>query len=113
MFYSCFFLMIRRPPRSTRTDTLFPYTTLFRSPLPRYRTGDPFAVAGMGTDPPVQTDGQLERHQGAPELPGAQETCIQLGGREFQATGIYRDIGLPQQRESLARDPRVARKRVV
>src|SRR3546814_13950313 len=30
-----FFLMIRRPPRSTRTDTLFPYTTLFRSPAPR------------------------------------------------------------------------------
>src|SRR3546814_1088590 len=29
--YSVFFLMIRRPPRSTRTDTLFPYTTLFRS----------------------------------------------------------------------------------
>src|SRR3546814_1286781 len=28
-----FFLMIRRPPRSTRTDTLFPYTTLFRSGL--------------------------------------------------------------------------------
>src|SRR3546814_10647216 len=27
----CFFLMIRRPPRSTRTDTLFPYTTLFRA----------------------------------------------------------------------------------
>src|SRR3546814_14654704 len=31
---SCFvFLMIRRPPRSTRTDTLFPYTTLFRSAI--------------------------------------------------------------------------------
>src|SRR6056297_3885902 len=30
-----FFFMIRRPPRSTRTDTLFPYTTLFRSPAPR------------------------------------------------------------------------------
>src|SRR3546814_4096821 len=29
-FVFCF-LMIRRPPRSTRTDTLFPYTTLFRS----------------------------------------------------------------------------------
>src|SRR3546814_10296309 len=28
----CFVLMIRRPPRSTRTDTLFPYPTLFRSP---------------------------------------------------------------------------------
>src|SRR3546814_6096229 len=31
-FVFFFFLMIRRPPRSTRTDTLFPYTTLFRSP---------------------------------------------------------------------------------
>src|SRR3546814_15565173 len=30
-----FFLMIRRPPRSTRTDTLFPYTTLFRSGVER------------------------------------------------------------------------------
>src|SRR3546814_6905645 len=28
--------MIRRPPRSTRTDTLFPYTTLFRSPADAY-----------------------------------------------------------------------------
>src|SRR3546814_11693039 len=31
IFHYFFFLMIRRPPRSTRTDTLFPYTTLFRS----------------------------------------------------------------------------------
>src|SRR3546814_12120416 len=31
MYKILFFLMIRRPPRSTRTDTLFPYTTLFRS----------------------------------------------------------------------------------
>src|SRR3546814_17550100 len=42
-FLSIFFLlMIRRPPRSTRTDTLFPYTTLFRSmvvvTLPGWRT---------------------------------------------------------------------------
>src|SRR3546814_2439950 len=34
-----FFLMIRRPPRSTRTDTLFPYTTLFRSDHRRGRIG--------------------------------------------------------------------------
>src|SRR3546814_1563966 len=32
-----FFLMIRRPPRSTRTDTLFPYTTLFRSAVLAHR----------------------------------------------------------------------------
>src|SRR3546814_12179009 len=31
MFWFFFFLMLLRPPRSTRTDTLFPYTTLFRS----------------------------------------------------------------------------------
>src|SRR3546814_2789548 len=35
-----FFLMIRRPPRSTRTDTLFPYTTLFRSRVGAEREGD-------------------------------------------------------------------------
>src|SRR3546814_18390157 len=34
-----FFLMIRRPPRSTRTDTLFPYTTLFRSVAARIAMG--------------------------------------------------------------------------
>src|SRR3546814_4090135 len=34
-----FFLMIRRPPISTRTDTLFPYTTLFRSHRHRGRAG--------------------------------------------------------------------------
>src|SRR3546814_17432138 len=31
MLFIFFFLMIRRPPSATRTDTLFPYTTLFRS----------------------------------------------------------------------------------
>src|SRR3546814_9530023 len=42
-----FFLMIRRPPKSTRTDTLFPYTTLFRSKIlsrnPRFDSNLPFA----------------------------------------------------------------------
>src|SRR3546814_9397757 len=46
--YDIFFLMIRRPPRSTRTDTLFPYTTLFRS----IRSVQE-ALAGLGwTEPP-------------------------------------------------------------
>src|SRR3546814_16473591 len=38
--------MIRRPPRSTRTDTLFPYTTLFRSAITNVTIFD-----GTGTDP--------------------------------------------------------------
>src|SRR3546814_17063311 len=39
-----FFLMRRRPPRSTRTDTLFPYTTLFRSLVFDARAVDPHAA---------------------------------------------------------------------
>src|SRR3546814_2134901 len=43
-----FFLMIRQPPRSTRTDTLFPYTTLFRSG----RIVSAKAIAGRKSVPP-------------------------------------------------------------
>src|SRR3546814_12041070 len=45
MLFLFFFLMIRRPPRSTRTDTLFPYTTLFRSPPP---AGNPHRTVSLG-----------------------------------------------------------------
>src|SRR3546814_18521832 len=42
--------MIRRPPRSTRTDTLFPYTTLFRSQVkPLYEVADLYRQAGLST----------------------------------------------------------------
>src|SRR3546814_1554029 len=48
-FEGClFFLMIRRPPRSTRTDTLFPYTTLFRSSSRRPFRMDRSRPASMG-----------------------------------------------------------------
>src|SRR3546814_19246675 len=49
LYFLCsifFFLMIRRPPRSTRTDTLFPYTTLFRSGLPGNATAYSRAAGG-------------------------------------------------------------------
>src|SRR3546814_15583885 len=39
--------MIRRPPRSTRTDTLFPYTTLFRSPPRLAPQAGPAHLAGL------------------------------------------------------------------
>src|SRR3546814_5667159 len=46
-----FFLMIRRPPRATRTDTLFPYTTLFRSPPGSLAPADiPKAFRGSGAE---------------------------------------------------------------
>src|SRR3546814_1192560 len=48
MFFFFFFLRIRRPPRSTRTDTLFPYTTLFRSDYGSY---DRFRAEGAVSVP--------------------------------------------------------------
>src|SRR3546814_18664498 len=58
LFMCFFFLMIRRPPRSTRTYTLFPYTTLFRSD--RLRQPPPSAAGRTGpipadTPPPART----------------------------------------------------------
>src|SRR3546814_6944546 len=47
----CFILIIRRPPRSTRTDTLFPYTTLFRSIQKK--------LCGAKRKPPTRFDSPL------------------------------------------------------
>src|SRR3546814_1419556 len=67
--------MIRRPPRSTRTDTLFPYTTLFRSKLlPSSRQANirssatrPAASAGLsGPSTIVAYLGNVHRHAGKP-----------------------------------------------
>src|SRR3546814_14584437 len=55
-----FFFMIWRPPRSTRTDTLFPYTTLFRS-LRARPVERPF-----GASDPVRPDAQPDRWQHRP-----------------------------------------------
>src|SRR3546814_7326369 len=68
-----FFLMIRRPPRSTRTDTLFPYTTLFRSRPPSFNLAIRQAQGKstrhfidqphhLGGQPPVTQLRQLELH---------------------------------------------------
>src|SRR3546814_11410248 len=67
-FVIFFFLMIRRPPRSTRTDTLLPYTTLFRSLGER---GDiirnmhkALKADGLERDPMT-----FQLHDAAPETP--------------------------------------------
>src|SRR3546814_17820753 len=53
VYLEVFFLMIRRPPRSTRTDTLFPYTTLFRSRGWRTHAPDlPFHSSSFAGQPP-------------------------------------------------------------
>src|SRR3546814_11096605 len=66
--------MIRRPPRSTRTDTLFPYTTLFRSKLtfdPRqFSVEQRFYTSKDGTEVPmfVVMKKGLDRSKGSPTL---------------------------------------------
>src|SRR3546814_7447780 len=65
--------MIRRPPRSTRTDTLFPYTTLFRSrasssvrcpsPAPgRPISTSPSRISSCPSDPATASSGRSEEH---------------------------------------------------
>src|SRR3546814_8278508 len=72
MILDCFFfLMIRRPPRSTRTDTLFPYTTLFRSeqhPLQPHRLSEaeadqpPQAQCRQSEEQEIEPAGRSEEH---------------------------------------------------
>src|SRR3546814_15666722 len=92
-----FFLMIRRPPRSTRTDTLFPYTTLFRSgqlqDLTRLRKHRPHLAEIAERRGPFEMRGDivgidLER---AVE-PGQGGAKAVLAARELAAKGERRDI---------------------
>src|SRR3546814_8543174 len=104
-----FFFTNRRPPRSTRTDTRFPYTTLFRSPAFRctvlcptlLRTRDP-ARRGGGARPPPHARrvrhlrrGQRRRHAGGGaaglrrrQLPGAGE----VAGAQKAGDGVLRRL---------------------
>src|SRR3546814_5854037 len=67
-----FFLMIRRPPRSTRADTLFPYTTLFRSPgaapASTLLPGQPALQAGPQSGVPALLSGIVRSEEHTSEL---------------------------------------------
>src|SRR3546814_4340341 len=71
-----FFLMIRRPPRSTRTDTLFPYTTLFRSQHLRARPRG--RAARLQPVPLSRPRPQLPRRPGAGTRPRSEEHTSEL-----------------------------------
>src|SRR3546814_5960834 len=84
IIYVVFFLMIRRPPRSTRTDTLFPYTTLFRSGLD---------VADDGNGRKLGIDGQLAAEHGITIGPLQNRVTVQgcvdhtAGGEQVPVAG--------------------------
>src|SRR3546814_8431418 len=74
------FLMIRRPPRSTRTDTRFPYTTLFRSP--RYAAeGKSYVTVAFGC-----TGG---RHR---SVHVAERMAARLRAAGFSPNVVHRDL---------------------
>src|SRR3546814_5071258 len=75
MIFVLFCLMIRRPPRSTRTDTLFPYTTLFRS-----QVADQAAHVGARAALDPQAQQRLAR--------------IEQVGRRLQLEGVHVDLAL-------------------
>src|SRR3546814_3008999 len=77
------FLMNRRPPISTRTDTLLPYSTLFRSmsalglvEMTRKRIGEPLATRLYESCPACHGDGHL------PSLPAVLADLLRQAGRE-------------------------------
>src|SRR3546814_7333891 len=80
--------MRRRPPRSTRTDTLFPYTTLFRSVVPRHHLG----LVAMpqifepDVDDPARVDHVIRRIENA-----ALEQSLAVGMRRELIVGAARD----------------------
>src|SRR3546814_6716920 len=72
--------MIRRPPRSTRTDTLFPYTTLFRSPF-QHR---PHAEERSVSKHPVSKHG-ADRHRCQPRTLPMLIPCPHCGPRDVRS----------------------------
>src|SRR3546814_12794509 len=101
MFFLFFFLSIRRPPRSPRSDTLFPYTTLFRSMAHRRheecladREGRGQRIV-EGRAPGIAAVPPAARGRAAPEFPVApfdDET-----GRRLRSVGHHRLVPAKQR----------------
>src|SRR3546814_16742687 len=88
IYFLFFFLMIRRPPTSTLTDPLFPYTTLFRS-------------AGI-EEPPLDRPRQLDRQRLAPpiDLLAQRDAHPAFGHRIFLDVGAFGALEADADRKS-------------
>src|SRR3546814_5831199 len=85
--------MIRRPPRSTRTDTLFPYTTLFRSagsPVHVSASGPPLALPGDGRHPLRQE--RIDEGGQAEEPAGDDQQHQEVGRRSEEHTSELQSL---------------------
>src|SRR3546814_5534271 len=91
--------MIRRPPRSTRTDTLFPYTTLFRSILAGRRPG---AVDALAAAHGV-ADKCLVRVAGRPMIAHVLESAAVSGAGKIFVSTHHRSEEHTSELQSLMR----------
>src|SRR3546814_4434576 len=86
--------MIRRPPRSTWTDTLFPYTTLFRSVIACLQpTGHLVAVPRGMTAATLDEDGLLQAGEPGEEGPGRDLRLGNEGNREERTEHLDVQVG--------------------
>src|SRR3546814_11524852 len=73
--------MLRRPPRSTRTNTLFPYTTLFRAAHPSVDVVEPDGATQRGRDEPGWAHDEVEDHRVVDAVAvGVLTRPVELGG---------------------------------
>src|SRR3546814_6698236 len=89
--------MIRRPPRSTRTDTLFPYTTLFRSPVRHLGYGQLVDSPGIA-DRNRRTANRETRAAAGPLLPDRPPVFHTAHGECGQAAPDQNDPSAPHRR---------------
>src|SRR3546814_13709441 len=90
--------MIRRPPRSTRTDTLFPYTTLFRSQRLQGRPRGRPALPGTARRP-------VSRHRRRPRRPAGDRVRGLRRARDLRGRRRRPDPPPPRQRHHRRRRP--------
>src|SRR3546814_4032639 len=93
--------MFPRPPRSTRTDTLFPYTTLFRSQ--REQARHRVARARLARVPPQDAEHRQAFQPGLVELRGVARKRIQRAGFELRAQRGRRSEEHTSELQSLMR----------
>src|SRR3546814_20620887 len=91
VMFLIFFLMIRRPPRSTLTDTLFPYTSLFRS-FPGSGNGVESAGSQVRPMPDLPRSVLIVTDAWHPQINGVVRS-IELVAREMEQRGITVKIG--------------------
>src|SRR3546814_16279207 len=98
-----FFLMIRRPPRSTRTDTHFPYTTLFRSAALASRTRFSLSITSTGVGSENRTS-TADGEESPP--PKGHKTALRRPGRTAM---VHRKGGASEARRDRSEARRVGK----